>query len=74
MQKILPKVRMQVSDATVTICFSSKLFWKQVTSEEKVFLPMPTNFLPQEPEVFCFFEVPKSYIFGLNIFATTWKI
>lgn len=31
MQKILPKVRMQVSDATVMISFSSKLFWKQVT-------------------------------------------
>lgn len=37
MQKFLPKVRMQVSDATVMICFSSKLFWKQVTSDEKVF-------------------------------------
>lgn len=49
-QKILPEDRMQVSDATVSVKFSSKQLLKWVASRGKTVLPMQTYLLPQQPE------------------------
>lgn len=72
MQKILSDDRMQVSDATVTVSFSSERFSKRVALKGEFFCPMQIYFLHQEPGQ-SFLEVQNSSILGLNIFATTWR-